>query len=185
MCKPLFVRGKLLIPLNTLGALIAAFPAAAGTGTAGQTLTATISPVGALTAPATAVLTTSSTTFQPFTVTVPVNYQIRTTPAGSGAITLQVTGDFTPSGGPSAATGALSYLCSGVNLGTPCSGTQTASTTSQTPVLSVPASACTGGGGSCSAQNPNSMNISFKPTNNPAYPTGSYSARVTFTISAM
>lgn len=179
------MRGKLIISLNALGALIAALPAAAGTGTAGQTLTAAISPVGALTAPATAVLTTSSTTFQPYTVTVPVNYQIRTTPAGSGAITLQVTSDFTPSGGPSVTTGALSYVCSGANLGTPCSGTQTASATTQTPVLSVPASACTGGGGSCSAQNPNSMNIIFTLTNNPVYPTGSYSANVTFTISAM
>jgi hypothetical protein len=168
-----------------LVALLPSCPAGASTGTAGQTLTATVSPVGALTAPGTAVLTTSSTTFQPFTVTVPLNYQIRTTPVGSGAITLEVTSDFTPSGGPAAASGSLTYVCSGANLGTPCSGTQTASTTSQTPVLSVPASTCTGGGGVCSGQNPNSMNITFTLANNPVYPTGSYSANVTFTISAM
>ncbi len=160
-------------------------PAGGSTGTAGQTLTATLSPVGALSTPGTATLSTSSNTFQPFTATVPVSYQIRTTPVGSGTITLQVTSDFTPSGGPAASSGALTYVCSGANLGTACSGTQTASTTSQTPVLAVPASACTGDGGVCSSQNPNSMNVTFTLTDSPVYPTGTYSASVTFTISAM
>src|SRR5208283_1908743 len=126
----------------------------------------------------------SSTTFQPFTATVAVSYEVRTTPVGSGSITLQVTSDFTPTGGPAAAAGALTYVCSGANLGTACSGTQTASTTTQTPVLTVPASTCTGGGGACSGQNPNSMNLTFTLTDSPAYPTSTYSANVTFTISA-
>jgi hypothetical protein len=114
-----------------------------------------------------------------------VSYQVRTTPGGSGGkITLQVTNDFSPTGGPTAASGALTYVCGGANLGTACSGTQTASTTTSTPVLTVPASACTGGGGACSSQNPNSMNLTFTLTDNPVYPTGTYSANITFTISA-
>jgi len=171
----------------TIGLLVAAAAASASasTGIATQTLTATLNPVGALTTPGTASLTKSLNAFQPFTATVPVSYQIRTTPGGSGAITLQVTHDFTPAGGPSAASGALTYACSGANLGTACSGTQTASTTTQTPVLTVPAAVCTGGGGACSNQNPNTMNVTFTLTDSPVYSTGTYSVNVTFTISAM
>jgi hypothetical protein len=181
------VKGKRFLQQIALWLLPAmgALPAAAGEGTATQTLNATLSPVGALTTPGTATLSKSQNAFQPFTATVPVSYQIRTTPAGNGSITLQVTSDFTPSGGPAAASGALTYVCSGANLGTACSGTQTASTTIQTPVLSVPASACTGGGGACSGQNPNSINVTFTLTDSPVYPTGTYSAGITFTISAM
>jgi hypothetical protein len=164
---------------------LAALPASGGTGTAGQTLTATLAPVGALTTPGTVTLSKNTNAFQPFTATVPVSYQVRTTPAGSGSITLRVTSDFTPSGGPSAANGALTYVCSGANLGTPCSGSQTSSTAGQTQVLSIPSSACTGGGGACSNQNPNSMTVTFTLADSPVYPTGTYSASVTFTISAM
>jgi hypothetical protein len=168
--------------LLALGSL----PAGGGTGTATETLSATLSPVGALTTPATATLSKSLTSFQPFTASVPVNYQVRTTPGGTGGtITLKVASDFSPSGGPTAASGALTYVCSGANLGTACSGTQTASTTTSTPVLTVPASACTGGGGACSSQNPNSMSLTFTLIDSPVYPTGTYSANVTFTISAM
>ena len=160
------------------------FPAGGGTGTTTQTLSATINPAWNLTTPGTATLTHTQSTFQPFHATFAVNYEVRTTPVGSGKITLQVTSDFSPTGGPSAASGALTYTCTSANLGTPCSGTQTASTTAQTPVLTLPASACTGGGGACSGQDPNSVNLTFTLTDSPAYPTGSYSANVTFTISA-
>ena len=181
------VSGKLALRHTAPWLLLAlgSLPAGGGTGTATETLSATLTPVGALSAPATATLSKSLTSFQPFTATVPVNYQVRTTPTGSGAITLQVASDFSPTGGPTAASGALSYVCSGANLGTACSGTQTASTTTSTPVLTVPASACTGGGGSCSSQNPNSMSLTFTLIDSPVYPTGTYSANITFTISAM
>jgi hypothetical protein len=163
---------------------LAMIPASGSTGTGTQTLTATINPIGSLTAPASANLTSVGTTFQPFTGSLAVTYKARTTPVGGGSITLNVSSDFSPSGGPSAAGGALAYTCSAATLGTACSGSQTASTTVQTPVLTLPASACTGGGGACSSQNPNSVNLSFTLTDSPAYATGTYSAKVTFTISA-
>lgn len=158
-------------------------PAGGSTGTGSQSLNATIDPVGSITAPASASLTTSATTFKPFTGDLTVNYKARTTPVGGGAITLSVSSDFTPSGGPSAASGALTYTCSGATLGSACSGSQTASTTAQTPVLALPGGVCTGGGAPCGNQNPNSVGLSFTLTDNPAYATGAYSARVTFTIS--
>ena len=173
------------IPFCLLLSALLPFPADGGTGSATQTLTATINPGYALSAPATASLTHTQTTFQPFQATVAVNYEVRTSPTGSGKITLQVTNDFSPSGGPSAANGNLTYTCGAANLGTPCSGTQTASTTTQTPLLTLPASTCTGGGGACSSQDPNSVNLTFTLTDNPGFPTGTYSATITFTISAM
>jgi hypothetical protein len=163
---------------------LAMIPASGSTGTGSQSLTATINPVGSLTVPASANLTTVGTTFHPFTGSLTVSYKARTTPVGGGSITVNVSSDFSPSGGPSAAGGALAYTCSAATLGTACSGSQTASTTVQTPVLTLPASACTGGGGACSSQNPNSVNLSFTLTDSPAYATGTYSARLTFTISA-
>jgi hypothetical protein len=165
--------------------VLTSFPAAGATAVATQNLNATINPAWALTVPATASLTHSQNTFQPFQAAVTVNYQVRTTPTGSGKITLQITSDFSPSGGPSAASGALSYTCGSAGLGSPCSGSQTASTTAQTPVLTLPASACTGGGGACSGQDPNSVNLTFVLTDDPGYSTGTYSANVTFTISAI
>jgi hypothetical protein len=163
---------------------LAMIPASGSTGTGSQTLSATINPVGSISAPAAASLTTSATTFQPFKGNLTVNYWARTTPVGGGSMTLNVSSDFSPSGGPSAAAGTLAYTCSGATLGTACSGSQTASTTVQTPVLPLPASACTGGGGACSSQIPNSVNLSFTLTDSPVYATGTYSANVTFTISA-
>src|SRR5262249_18058470 len=107
------------------------------TGTATQSVSATFAPVAKLSVPATVTLTNSSR-FAPFQGTRRENSRARTSGAGGGSITLQVTGDFTPPGGPTAAGGAISYVCSGASLGTACSGSQTASTTVQTPVLTLP-----------------------------------------------
>jgi hypothetical protein len=159
-------------------------PAGGATGTGTQSLSAVIDAVGALTAPASASLSPNSTAFQPFTGSVSLSYQARTTPAGGGSIGLSMSSDFAPAGGPSISTGALTYTCSGASLGSACSGMQTVSTTAQTPVLTLPASACTGGGGACSNLNPNSVNLTFTLTDSPAYPTGTYSAKITFVISA-
>src|ERR1035438_1779355 len=168
-------------------ALVLAMPVTTcpgATGTATQTLNAMIYPIAKLSAPASVSLTSGGTQFNPFQGSVPITFRARSTPAGGGTMTLQVTSDFAPAGGPSAASGALTYTCSSANLGTACSGAQTASTTLQTPVLTLPASACTGGGGACSAQDPNSLTLNFTVVDDPRYDTGSYSAKVTFIISA-
>ncbi len=171
------VRLLLLIPFGAISTL-------GSTGSGSQTLSAAIKPVGTITVPGTAALTTGVTTFQPYTGTVALSYSARTTATGGGSITLTVTNDFSPTGGPSVASGVLQYTCAGATLGTACSGTQTASTSAQTPVVTLPASACTGGGGACSSQSPNSVNLTFTLTDDPAYATGSYAAKVTLTISA-
>ena len=75
--------------------------------TATQTLSASISAIGKLSVPASATLTGGGPTFPSFTASVTVSYRIRTTPSGSGSITGQVTSNFSPAGGPSAAAGDL------------------------------------------------------------------------------
>ena len=149
-----------------------------------QNLNALIYAIGKLSVPASVAMSPNVNKFSPFSASLPVSYRGRTTPTGGGNITVQVTSDFSPAGGPSATAGTLTYTCGSASLGTPCSGTQTASTTLQTPVLTLPASACTGGGGACSAQDPNSISLSFSLTDDPGYTTGSYSAKLTFIISA-
>ena len=164
--------------------LAAAWLADGATGSASQNLSAIVSPIATVMVAAATSLNRGPNAFDPFSGSVIVNYRGRTTPTGGGTVTLQVTSDFQPAGGPSAANKSLQYTCSGATLGTACSGAQTGSTTTQTPVLTLPASACTGGGGACSSQDPNSVNVNFTITDDPGYSTGSYSAMVTFTISA-
>jgi hypothetical protein len=156
-----------------------------------QTLQAVISPLGGLFSfPNSVTLAKTGTTFSNFTGSLSIQYRARTTQStGGGSITVKGTADFTPAGGPSIAsppsTGdALQYTCSGATLGTACSGTQTVSTTTSTSVVTLSASECTGGGGSCSSTSPNTVTLSFTLTNDPKYNTGSYSATLTFTISA-
>ena len=159
-------------------------PAGGGTGTARQLLDAAVHPAGSITVPPTAALVSSAAQFQPYAGSITLNYRARTSAGGGGSITFGVTSDFSPAGGPSVAAGKLTYTCSGATLGTPCSGSQTASTAFETPVVSLPAGACTGGGGACSKQNPNSVILNFELANDPAYATGLYSAKITFVISA-
>jgi hypothetical protein len=183
LTKPLLAWSGKVNRLSLL--LMLPLMAAAGTGVTTQTLTATVNPAWRLSAPASVAMAGGPNPFQPFRATFPVSYQVRTTPSGSGSITLRVTSDFSPSGGPTSVAGGLTYTCGAAGLGAACSGTQTASTSSQTPVVTLPASACTGGGGVCSNQDPNSLNLTFVLTDDPQYKTGSYSATITFTISAM
>ena len=156
------------------------------TGTTTQTLSAQINAIGKVSVPASLNLTTAGTTFVAYSGNLTVSYRARTTAAtGSGSLTMRATADFSPAGGPSVASGQLTYTCSAASLGAACSGTQTASTASQTSVVTLGASLCTGGGGSCSAANPNTVLSTFTLSNNPAYKTGTYSATLTFTISAI
>ncbi len=171
------------------GALLlaaASVPAGGGFGATGsvtQTVSAYFSPFARVWTSGPAQMVGDGQPFSPFQATVPVSFRARTTASGGGTITLQVTSDFTPGGGPSA-TGALSYVCAAASMGSPCSGVQTASTSVQTPVLTLPASAYTGGGNPCSAQDPNSVTLTFAMPDDPTFDTGSYSATITFFVSA-
>jgi len=161
------------------------FSAHGATAMANQNLTVTVNAAWSLLSPGIASLTHGQTAFQPYQATVPIRYEARTTAMGSGKITLQVTSDFSPAGGPSVSKGELTYTCDSATLGAPCTGPQMPSTSIQTPVLTLPASACTGGGGPCSGPDPNSVNLTFTLIDDPGYATGTYSANVTFTISAI
>jgi hypothetical protein len=186
--------GRLIIRLVLLvawGVVLAPVRLQATTSTATQTLQAVISPLGGLFSfPNTVTLTKTGSTFSNYTGSLTIQYDARTTQStGGGTITVQATSDFTPAGGPSIAsppsTGdALQYTCSGATLGTACSGTQKVSTTTSTNVVTLAPSECTGGGGSCSSSSPNTVTLNFTLTDDPEYKTGSYSATLTFTISA-
>jgi hypothetical protein len=156
----------------------------AATATATQSLSASLSPIGKVSVPSSVSLTHTGTTFADFSATMSVSYRVRTTSTGSGSITLQAGSDFSPSGGPLVSSGNLTYTCSSPTLGTACSGTQTVSTSSATSVLTIASSSCTGGGGSCSSSDPNTVSINLGLTNDTGFATGAYSASVTFTISA-
>jgi hypothetical protein len=159
--------------------------------TATQTLRATIVPLGGLYIQATpVVLIKPSTNFNSFAGTITLSYRARTSQGtGHGVITVKATADFTPAGGPSIANppsagDTFTYTCSGATLGASCSGTQRVSTTAATNVVTLGASACTGGGAPCSTANPNTANVTFTLSDDPKYKTGSYSATLTWTISA-
>jgi hypothetical protein len=118
-----------------------------------------------------------------FTGSTSFTYKIRTSKSGgTGTIGVQVTTDFSPGSGPSVANpptagDALSYSCTLTAPATACTGQQTASTTSTTPVATFGADAHSGNNG-------NNGSLSWSLTNDPKYGTGTYTATVTFTISA-
>jgi hypothetical protein len=158
---------------------VAAWPARSATTTTTQTFSATFAPIAKLTVPATLTLANTGSVFNSYTGTLSVSYWARTVAGGS--MTMKVTTDFA-AGGPSAAAGDLTYTCSGATLGTGCSGTITASTSSSTGVLTLPASSCTGA--SCGNTTPNTMSVGFTLADKASTKTGSYSATVQFTVSA-
>jgi len=133
----------------------------------------------------TTTLTEGGTAFSTFTGTTNFSYQMRTTQtSGSGSIVLKVTSDFSPTGGPSVANppsagDTLTYTCTAGTNGagaTYCSGSQTASTSSTTSVMTT---------GADKHSNPTDTgSVSWVLVNDPKYKTGSYSSTVTFTISA-
>jgi hypothetical protein len=158
-----------------------------------QTLNLTLNAAAFLySVPATTTLTTTGTAFNAtgYTGSTTMTYRGRTgTSVTTAGITVKATADFTPTGqGLSIGTsgGPLTYTCSGTsgNGFTPCSGSLTVSTSTSTNVVTIAASACTGGGSPCSSDNPDTVTVNFTLTNKPSYKTGPYSATLTFTISA-
>lgn len=178
---------------RSLATIVLAFALLASAGTARAqfattgttTVSVAIAPEAALQInTSTSTLTAAGTTFNAnYTGSTSLTYKVRTTKVGgSGTITLKVTTDFSPAGGPSVGTpptagDTLAYTCTLTAPGTACSGSQTSSTTAGTPVGTFGTdakSASAGNGGS----------VSWTLTNDPQYSTGTYTATVTFTISA-
>jgi hypothetical protein len=155
------------------------------TATTTQSFSVQISPLGKVSVPSSISLLTAGAAFSTFAGTLLVSQRIRTSVSGgTGAITLSASGEFTPTGGPTISGGALTYTCGGSTLGTACSGSQTVSTAVQTPVITVGANACTGGGGGCSSTDPNTVSINFTLTNSPVFKTGTFSVGLLFSVSA-
>jgi len=131
----------------------------------------------------TTTLAASGTIFNAYTGTTNLLYKIRTSAStGTGTITLKVTSDFSPANGPSVGTppsagDALSYTCTVAAPGTGCSGSQTASTAASTSVATF-------GAGASSSNSGTAASTAWSLTNDPVYKPGSYSATVTYTISA-
>jgi hypothetical protein len=177
--KKLTLLAVAVVVLFTTPAVHAQF-AASGT----TTLQVTVAAEAALqVTTATTTLTAVGSIFNNYTGTTNLTYKIRSTAAtGTGSITLKVTADFNPAGGPSVGTppsagDALTYTCAVAAPGTACSGSTTASTAASTSVATFGAGASSTGAG-------NDASTAWTLTNDPAYKTGGYSATVTYTISA-
>ena len=162
-------------------AVLAVAPAAYAQATAVGSVT--IGAEAGLTVPATPLFTLTGGPFSAFIATTNLTYFIRTSQAGgSGNIQVKVATDYTPAGGPSAAAANLKYACTASNPGnngtaTGCTGAVTASTTAQTPVTSF-------GPDARSSLAGNSVSIQWSLKDDPSYKASSYTATVTFTISA-
>ncbi len=148
-----------------------------------QTLAPNILPAAKLSVPANVTLTSSNQHFGSFNGSLLVSYWVRTSDGGVGSVVVQANSEFSPAGGPTAE--EVTYSCSGATLGTACSGTQTIQTSSQSSIVVLPAGSCTGGGGICSTQDPNTIQLDFQLPNKPQYKTGSYSVQLIFTISSL
>ena len=177
MKKTLLATVVLLLSASLAGA-------ATVTATGTTTLSLTVSNEASITiTTGTTTLAATGTVFNPYTGTTQFTYKIRTTQtSGTGSIVLQVTTDFSGTGGPSVGTppntgDALTYTCTTAS-GTACSSATTASTTAQTSVATFGADAhsvtVAGDAGS----------VAWSLTNDPKYKTGTYTATATFTISA-
>ncbi|MDR3677332.1 MAG: hypothetical protein P4N24_17725 [Acidobacteriota bacterium] len=156
-----------------------------GTTAPTNTLSVAVSNEAALTisGSGTTTLASTGTNFANYTGTTSMIYFIRTTEtSGSGYIKAQITTDFAPAGGPSVANSGtsgdtLSYACTVAAPGTACTGSVNASTTAQTSIATFAA-------GVHSAKAGNAASLLWTLINDPAYKTATYSATVTFTISA-
>ncbi|MBI3210932.1 MAG: hypothetical protein HYZ37_18770 [Candidatus Solibacter usitatus] len=165
--------------------LLAAPLAFGDVATLSQSQTTTLLTAGKLSVAASMTLSTPTQTFNNFTGSMNVSYRARTTETGNVTITLLASANFSPTTGPNINNGTLTYTCGSATLGSACSGTQTVSTVSQSSIVSVSSSACTGVGSGCSGSNPNTVQLNFTLTNDPQYKTGSYSAQITLTASSI
>jgi len=157
-----------------------------GSTTGTTTVSVTVVAEAALTVTnGTTTLASAGTNFTNYTGSTGLTYYVRTTQSGgSGSLTLKVTSDFSPANGPSVAnppsTGdKLAYTCSVSGAGTDCTGSVTSSTSTGTSVVTFGANAHT-----VTFPGGDTATTAWTLTNDPKYYTGSYSATVTYTISA-
>jgi len=158
-----------------------------GTTTVTSNLSVAVAPESALTIQTPTTTFSTPINFTDYAGTTNFTYFVRTTKAGgSGSITLQITTDFSPAGGPSVAVppspgDALKYSCTvpAASSGTvtQCSGSVTSSTGAATNVATFGQDTRTKTAGVASS-------VTWDLTNDPFYQTGSYTAVATFTISA-
>jgi hypothetical protein len=177
---------KTLSSLFLMAVLLVVSPAAFGqfaaTGT--TNVTVTVAAEAAISVNSASPLTSAGTLFANYTGSTSFTYKVRTkATGGSGSITAQVTTDFGPTGGPSVAApptagDTLSYGCSLTGVGTACSGSVTASTTAATNVATFATNAR-------SAKAGDTGSLAWVLVNDPQYQTGSYTAVVTLSISAL
>lgn len=158
-------------------------PAQSASGT--TTLSVTVPAEAALTVTTgTTSMTTASTTFgASFTGSTNVNVKFRTSATtGSGTLTVKITTDFSPAGGPSVGTpptagDALSYTCAITSSATCATGSTTASASAATNVLTM-------GAAKHSTNTGDVATVAWSLTDDPVYAQGVYTATATFTISA-
>ena len=182
------VAGHLHLSIGVIWSTCCLIAILNGPSLLGQTLTSsqvaalTLLPSGAITSlPSSLTLVSNGTAY---VGSIVISNEIRTTGTGSGQLGVQVTTDFSPNTGPKAASGNLLYTCTSTSYGTACSGSTQASTSAQTAIITFAALSCTGGGTPCSSSDPNTATVQFSITDSAVFKTGSYSAVVTFTISA-
>jgi hypothetical protein len=146
-----------------------------------QELAVNVFPYGKVSVPSSLTLRSADTHFGAVSGTLAVSYWART--SAGGTLTIQGESEFSPAGGPAVA--QVSFICTGATLGTGCSGTHNLSTTAQATLVDLPSESCTGGGGACSAQDPNGILVQFLVPSKPSFKTGSYSAQVVLTVSTL
>jgi len=183
---------KRILALTALALLLVASSALAQLGTTGPTATVgvTVNAEAALTIQTTALtLSQSGNNFSDYTGTTNFTYFIRTSKSGGhGSIVLEVTTDFSAGGGnspsvanPPTASDYLYYSCTVPNptsgTATPCTGPVNSSTTASTNVVTFGTDARSPKAGVSSS-------VTWGLSNDPLYQTGSYTATVTYTISA-
>jgi len=168
----------------TLACVILMAPAAFGqfaaTGT--TSVSVTVAAEAAIRIDTATTTLTAPSLFADYVGTTSFTYKVRTgTASGAGTITLQVTSDF-GAGGPSVATppsagDTLAYTCTVAAPATGCTGSLNASTSAATSVATFSHDAHSLKAGTTGS-------TGWVLTNDPVYKVGTYSATVTYTISA-
>jgi hypothetical protein len=158
--------------------LFPAWTCLALTRTANTNVTVTIGAEASISVSSPTSLTQAGGGFVAFLGSSTVTFSVRTTKVGGSGSILLLAAEFAPVGGPTVASGNLTYTCGGAPaVGTLCGGSQTASTSMSTPVISSI-------GANQKVAN-TTATVSWTLMDSPLYSTGAYSAAVTFTVTSL